>query len=56
MDNTNFEAQKDWEWKLAESEVLESANIICCTLNMAGSSRLRELREKIDYLIIDEAC
>ena len=36
--------------------VLENARVICCTLNMTGSSKFKNLQSKIEYLIIDEAC
>lgn len=34
---------------------MKKATIIACTLSMTGSSRFNKL-DKVDYLIVDEAC
>lgn len=48
--------QGNLEWKEAEKAIIHDANIICCTLSMAGSAKLETFRDKFEYLIIDEAC
>jgi superfamily I DNA and/or RNA helicase len=48
--------QGNLEWKEAEKAIIHDANIVCCTLSMAGSNKLDTFRDKFEYLIIDEAC
>ena len=36
--------------------ILNKAKIICSTLSMSGCNKISHLKNKIEYLIIDEAC
>jgi superfamily I DNA and/or RNA helicase len=36
--------------------IISEAKIICCTLSMAGSTKVRKFANDFEYLIIDEAC
>jgi len=44
------------EWKDAEKAIIAESTIICCTLSMAGSSKLLPFVNQFEYLIVDEAC
>lgn len=44
------------EWKDAEKSIIKEANIVCCTLSMAGSPKLDSFIDQFEYLIVDEAC
>tara|TARA_B110000285_G_C15072258_1_gene588651 strand:+ start:428 stop:1432 length:1005 start_codon:yes stop_codon:yes gene_type:complete len=48
--------QGNLEWKEAEKAIISEANIICCTLSMAGSTKLDTFANQFEYLIVDEAC
>lgn len=48
--------QGNQEWKDAERSIIKDANIVCCTLSMAGSNKLDPFLNQIEYLIVDEAC
>ena len=48
--------QGNLEWKEAEKFIISEAKIICCTLSMAGSSKMEGFVNQFEYLIIDEAC
>ena len=38
-------------------EIIEKGRVFCCTLSVAGQTRLvKRLLNKFDYLIVDEAC
>lgn len=42
--------------KLVEKLIMLKSRIVCCTLAIAGLDKMELLKDKIDYLIIDEAC
>ena len=48
--------QGNMEWKDAEKMIIQEAKIICCTLSMAGSTKLEPFVNNFEYLIVDEAC
>jgi senataxin len=52
----NSMEQGNMEWKQAEKAIISESSIICCTLSMAGSSKLSTFVNHFEYLIIDEAC
>ena len=35
--------------------LLDNADIVCSTLNSAGSEKISYLKERIEFLIVDEA-
>lgn len=39
-----------------ENSLLLKARLVCTTLSMAGQERMEIVRNKFDYLVIDEAC
>ena len=41
---------------MAERAIIKEANIICCTLSMAGSTKLDPFVNQFEFLIVDEAC
>mmetsp|Transcript_28277 Transcript_28277/g.42823 ORF Transcript_28277/g.42823 Transcript_28277/m.42823 type:complete len:123 (-) Transcript_28277:953-1321(-) len=48
--------QGNSEWKDAEKSIISESKIICCTLSMAGSSKMEPFMGQFEYLIVDEAC
>lgn len=48
--------QGNMEWKDAERAIIAESTIVCCTLSMAGSSKLLPFVNQFEYLIVDEAC
>lgn len=48
--------RKAVDWKKLENEIILKSKVVCCTLNIAGSEKLKMLKGHVDVLIIDEAC
>ena len=44
------------DWRYLENQIILKANILCSTLSMAGVEKMDIAKDKIEYLIIDEAC
>lgn len=42
--------------KVIEKLIILKSKIVCCTLAIAGLEKMELLKDKVDYLIIDEAC
>ncbi len=42
--------------RYVENDLIHRSNIICTTLSMSGIERLDIIKDKVEYLIIDEAC
>ena len=42
--------------KLVENLIIQRSRVVCCTLAISGIEKMHLLKDKIDYLIIDEAC
>jgi senataxin len=44
------------DWREVEEGIIKNARIICTTLSMSGIEKLEIMKDKFEYLIIDEAC
>jgi senataxin len=44
------------DWREVEEGIIKNARIVCTTLSMSGIDKLEIMKDKFEYLIIDEAC
>ena len=49
-------AKQGYDWRQIENEIILRSRIIACTLAISGAEKLDIVKDKVDYLIIDEAC